>query len=47
MPQETGNSLFHLHYTTVELLGFAKNTKQNKTKSKPIPNPHLKQCEDL
>lgn len=41
MPQETGNTRFHLHYTVLELLGFAKKKTQNKPK--PIPNPHLKQ----
>lgn len=45
MPQETGSVLFHLHYTTVELLGFVQKKPQNK--SRLIPNPHLKQCGDL
>lgn len=49
MPQETGNALFHLHYTIVGLLSFAKkkNQQQKSPKSKPILNPHLKRCGDL
>lgn len=36
MPQETGNALFHLHYTIVGLLGFAKkNPKRNQIQTNP------------